>query len=168
MERFRMSPSVPSGPCSTTSTTAWRKFGSSRRWAGHQEHTLPDRRRLEFHPRQSRYRMQDGQESPEQEARDDPPCTSGTRRAQVPRRRQHGEKYGGHSTFHPVAMRISPGYDSPPLVSTQRHGEMHVYYLRVRPGDGEQQQEGKRCGWWRRKLRPEKGVGSLNGLMNPL
>src|SRR4029077_12327130 len=24
-----MSPSVPSGPCSTTSTTAWRKFGSS-------------------------------------------------------------------------------------------------------------------------------------------
>ncbi|TKS60411.1 MAG: hypothetical protein EWM73_03106 [Nitrospira sp.] len=29
MERFRMSPTVPSGPCSTTSTTAWRKFGSS-------------------------------------------------------------------------------------------------------------------------------------------
>ena len=29
MERFSTSPRVPSGPCSTTSTTAWRKFGSS-------------------------------------------------------------------------------------------------------------------------------------------
>jgi hypothetical protein len=27
--RFRISPTVPSDPCSTTSTTAWRKFGSS-------------------------------------------------------------------------------------------------------------------------------------------
>ena len=29
MERFKIIPTVPSGPCSTTSTTAWRKFGSS-------------------------------------------------------------------------------------------------------------------------------------------
>ena len=29
MERFRMSPTVPSGPCCTTSTTDSRKFGSS-------------------------------------------------------------------------------------------------------------------------------------------
>jgi hypothetical protein len=29
VERFRISPTVPSDPYSTTSTTAWRKFGSS-------------------------------------------------------------------------------------------------------------------------------------------
>jgi hypothetical protein len=29
VERFKIIPTVPSGPCSTTSTTAWRKFGSS-------------------------------------------------------------------------------------------------------------------------------------------